>query len=273
MKKNLLLLVAFTVNMVCLAQTSTLPLVVEGRTWNQVSLILERPESESTPGYYKDIRGRWGRAVYGVDSYTIKGDIIMDGIVYKKLLSTDGEFICGLREEDGRVYERGWAWDPTGPEVLLFDFNAQPGDIFDDGIIGGGMGKMQVKQVKSVMIGGKSRRCLEMWEYEEGVEIIDGLADYWIEGIGCMNGPYFPFWWEMTSPQCLLLSCYDGDKCIFNIEDFLASFPTSMNPAVDAHHYIDPDTPIYDIQGRRVQGTPKKGVYMQNGKKVIISGH
>ena len=30
---------------------------------------------------------------------------------------------------------------------------------------------------------------------------------------------------------------------------------------------------IYDLSGRRVQGTPKKGVYMQNGKKVIISGH
>ena len=29
---------------------------------------------------------------------------------------------------------------------------------------------------------------------------------------------------------------------------------------------------IYDLSGRRVQGTPKKGVYIQGGKKVVISG-
>ncbi len=56
----------------------------------------------------------------------------------------------------------------------------------------------------------------------------------------------------LTGSQCLLLSCYDGDECIFNIEVFLASFPTGMNPTFDAHHDIDPDTPINDIQGRRV---------------------
>ena len=269
MKKKLLLLVAFFVNMVCLAQTSTLPLVVEGRTWSIVSLIpTESPESESTPGYYKDIKGRWGRDVFGGSTYTIQGDTIMDGIVYKKLLSTNGDFCCGLREEEGRIYKRAWAWDPTGPEVLFFDFNLQSGDIIKDPV--DELFLLQVKQVKNVMIGGKSRRCLEMWYYEEGVEITEGLADYWIEGIGCMDGPVGSTWSFAIGPQCLLLSCYDGDECIFNIEDFLASFPTSMNPAVDAHHDIDPDTPIYDIHGRRVQGTPKKGVYIQNGKKVVI---
>ena len=29
---------------------------------------------------------------------------------------------------------------------------------------------------------------------------------------------------------------------------------------------------FYDLSGRRVQGTPKKGVYIQNGKKMVISG-
>lgn len=27
---------------------------------------------------------------------------------------------------------------------------------------------------------------------------------------------------------------------------------------------------IYDLSGRRVKGTPKKGGYIQNGKKVVI---
>lgn len=268
MKKNLLLLVAFTVNMVCLAQTSTLPLVVEGRTWNLVSLIpTEVPGLESSPGCYKDIKGRWGRPVFGVDTYTLKGDTIMGGVTYTKLLFNE-VFFSGLREKESRVYSRS---SEKYPEVVVFDFNIQQGSIIKD--TEDEECCLQVKQVKDVIIGGKDRRCYEMWYYEEGEDVIDGLADYWIEGIGCMNGPGSPFWCYVIGPQSLLLSCYDGDECIFNIEDFLASFPTSMNPAVDAHHYIDPDTPIYDIQGRRVQGIPKKGVYMQNGKKVIISGH
>ena len=37
--------------------------------------------------------------------------------------------------------------------------------------------------------------------------------------------------------------------------------------------YTNHDTGLtYDLQGRRVQGTPKKGVYIQNGEKVVISG-
>ena len=265
MKKNLLLLVAFTVNMVCLAQTSTLPLVVEGRTWNHVSLIpTESPESESVSGYYKDIKGRWGRAVFGVDTYTLRGDTVMGGVTYKKLLINEF-FFSGLREKGGRLYSRS---SEKYPEELFFDFNLQPGSIIKDPEDEECC--LQVKQVKDVIIGGKSRRCYEMWYYEEGEEIIDGLADYWIEGIGCMNGPGSPFWCYVIGPQSLLLSCFDGDECIFNIEDFLASFPTGMNSIVAAHHYVGPDTPIYDIHGRRVQGKPKKGVYIQNGKKYVV---
>ena len=27
--------------------------------------------------------------------------------------------------------------------------------------------------------------------------------------------------------------------------------------------------PLFDLQGRRIQGSPKHGVYIQNGKKVM----
>ena len=37
--------------------------------------------------------------------------------------------------------------------------------------------------------------------------------------------------------------------------------PTSANDDIDL---------IYDLSGRRVQGTPKKGVYIQNGKKYVV---
>jgi len=53
------------------------------------------------PGYYKDIKGRWG--VGWPHTCEIKGDAIMGGTTYKKLF-LDGRFVSGLREEGGRVY-------------------------------------------------------------------------------------------------------------------------------------------------------------------------
>ena len=32
----------------------------------------------------------------------------------------------------------------------------------------------------------------------------------------------------------------------------------------------EPQSPLYDLQGRRVTGTPERGLYIRNGKKVWI---
>ncbi len=34
--------------------------------------------------------------------------------------------------------------------------------------------------------------------------------------------------------------------------------------------FIEPkDNPIHDLQGRRLNGIPQKGIYIQNGKKIV----
>lgn len=126
MKKYLLLLFAIASQMVSWAQDTTLPTVVEGRVWNVVRIIpAEPPESDTIPGYYKDIKGRWG--VGWPHTYEINGDTVMGETTYKKLF-LDGRFVSGLREEDGRVYECYWE---GYPEMRSFDFNLQSGDIYE----------------------------------------------------------------------------------------------------------------------------------------------
>ena len=207
MKTYLLLLLAFAMKMTSWAQDNMQPTVVDGRIWNVVSIHpAEPPESDSIPpGYYQDIKGRWG--IGFPHSYMLKGDTIMSGVAYKKLY-LDDRFVSGLREEDGRVYE---CYEDGLPELMAFDFNLQPGDIFKDEV--DEMYKMEVKLVRTHNFSGKNRRCMDMWIADEGQGIYDGLVDDWIEGIGCMNGPHFPFWWGASSGS-LLLSCYDGDECI-----------------------------------------------------------
>ena len=229
MKTYLLLLLAFAMKMTSWAQDNMLPTVVDGRIWNVVSIHpAEPPESDSIPpGYYQDIKGRWG--IGFPHTYMLRGDTIMNDVAYKKLY-LDDRFVSGLREEDGRVYERYWE---DVPEQLIFDFYLQPGEIFKDEV--DDMFQMEVKQVREVDVDGKSRKCMDMWAHMEGMEIVDGLVDYWIEGIGCMNGPHFPFWWEAIDSPSLLLSCYDGDECIFTIED-LKQFTSNPSSCPDDNH-------------------------------------
>jgi hypothetical protein len=269
MKRFWLLLFAITIKMAVVAQTTTLPMVVEGRTWNVVSINPAYP-SEATNGYY-DILGRKGR-VFDQSTYVLEGDTIMGGVTYKRLLS-GGKCILGMREEDGRIYERGQDWNS---EVLLYDFNAQPGDVFEDPDDGSGSSWMQVEQVGQVDVGGQSRRCLIMYSYymDPLLGTIKGgyFADYWIEGIGCTGGPYFTSWYMMIGNKPLLLSCYDGDECIFDIEEFAGFVTTSVEDIPRAVHSrsVSPDAPIYDLQGRRLSATPQKGVYIQHGKKRVV---
>ena len=258
MNKYLLLLYIITMNLTSVAQSNFEPMVVEGRVWNVVSIIpAEPPESDTIPGYYKDIKGRWGIGYH--HTYVLNGDTIMGGVTYKKLF-LDGRFVSGLREEDGRIYECYW---DDYPEMPAFDFHLQAGEIFKDEV--NDLVQMEVKQVRMFNFAGMNHRCMDMWTHVEGQDIIDGLVDYWIEGVGCMGGPHSPFWWDGT-PGSLLLSCYDGDECIFTAEDL--NQITNIQPAISEKP--SSSQKIYDLQGRQLTTTAQKGLYIVKGKKMFV---
>ena len=262
MNKVFFLLIAATVKMTSFAQNAIRPTVVEGRIWNVVSIRpAEPPESDSIPEcYYQDIHGRWGIGI--PHTYELKGDTVMGGVSYKKMYC-DGIFVSGLREEDGRIYECSWE-DVT--EALTFDFQLQPGGIVEDNLMGD-RAQMEVRQVREVDVDGRTYRCMDMWIHEVVYEVVQGLVDYWIEGVGCMNGPHNPFWWDAIGNQALLISCYDGDECIFS-QECLAQI-TGIRSAV-ANKPSDSSKGIYDLQGRRLLSAPAKGLYIQNGRKYLV---
>lgn len=260
MKKCIFMLIVVAMVQVSMAQTAFMPTVVEGRVWNVVSICpSEPPLSDTTPGYYKDIKGRWGIGI--PHTYVLKGDTVLGRVSYKKLF-LDGIFISGLREENGRIYECYWDGVPEQP---IFNYSLQTGDVFNDFVDDNT--KMQVKLVREVVINGKSHRCLDMWAYDEGHEVIDGLVDYWIEGIGCMGGPHFPFWWSAS--QLLLLSCYDGEECLFSYED-IHKMQTANIIAELKTNENNGDSLFYDLQGRRMTTPQRNGLYIKNGKKFVV---
>lgn len=79
-------------------------------------------------------------------------------------------------------------------------------------------------------------------------------------GIRCTNAP--TYYWTMFDHFRLYF--YGGNKTIVHIEDILQTSESESG-----------DGCIYDLSGRRIASTKqdfllKKGLYIQNGKKVLI---
>jgi hypothetical protein len=90
------------------------------------------------------------------------------------------------------------------------------------------------------------------------------LADIWVEGIGSHEGPMARWRWGSTTPEHRMVSCMQGDKLLFSHPDFFQTL--SVNPVLSRPR----TSSIYDLQGRRLQGKPEKGVYIQDGKKYLV---
>lgn len=110
----------------------------------------------------------------GYFGYQIKGDTIINGLNYKKLLDGCSEdYLAALREEDKRVYIIKKQED----ERLFFDFNLQEGDYMKSGSNGS---LYLVTKIDTIQIGETKRKRF----------VFDSVYETWIEGIGALEDFY-----------------------------------------------------------------------------------
>ena len=96
------------------------------------------------------------------------------------------------------------------------------------------------------------------------------MDTYRIEGVGGRHGP-------INSYEKLIndttQQCYEDGVCIFTKEDFDRAAWKGEESAI-----ASPSSPVpspatntaYDLQGRRVTGTPRPGIYIQQGRKRAV---
>ena len=71
------------------------------------------------------------------------------------------------------------------------------------------------------------------------------------------NRPFFYIISEQSTGSIFFIGQYMGEGNKTGISQMVKESSTTENPA------------IYDLQGRRIQGEPQKGFYIQNGKKIL----
>lgn len=114
--------------------------------------------------------------------------------------------------------------------------------------------------------GGRKQRCIWFNYIKNGKEK-SNLWDFMMEGVGSSTAPY----WNVTSPSGFdLIACTVGDAVLFwgdNADSWGLQRPTSISSLT--RHTAPLTKGCFDLSGRRLAAPPAKGLYIENGRKIM----
>ena len=162
-----------------------------------------------------------------------------------------------MYEKDCKVY----MWNNENEWNCKMDFGLSLGES---------MSTYKVLNVDTIEIKGIKRRRL-MFENQSASSDFPPLC--WVEGIGSPYTGPIGILGSATVPGsyygAIVLSIYDGDECIFTLDDFTKEAYHAEPVGINAINVSNTSAPVYDLQGRRIQGEPQKGMYIRGGKKYV----
>ena len=186
-------------------------------------------------------------------TYYLSGDTLFNGISCLKMYES------GKRNRyEGAVYEtdRKVFFCPAGRSdaVLLYDFGASKGEIVRSTW-------MEIKVIGDTLLNVESAsvRALQVVDVNhEGNEVL------WIEGVGCEKfGPLYPSGVVAEGNFDRLVCCMQGDRILYASPD-IPSRITAVSKSTSS------PLGLYDLLGRRVIGSPRPGIYIQQGRKRMV---
>lgn len=243
-----------------LAQTDVEPLLSESKVW--------------TMRYHLVVPPAYGD-VFSYAEYRVTGEITISGIPFKKVLTRS-------RQEDEEYPEEwkdaGFTIGQNGDKVYLhynsydddfictvMDFSLNRGDVFQLSMSSdpNDRSDFTVTEMSDVVLENSAdqtpRKCLHL--QPEGML---GWDEVWIEGIGSLTGGLMgTAIYRASGTYPNLMRCVDNDKLLFE-------YGTTTSMAQPPIKHSVASSRIHDLQGRRVNSLSAKGIYIQNGRKVVV---
>ena len=271
MKKGIMKLLTATLLFLCASATAYAqqqyeyhPYVKEGKVWNYevTETYIDEMAALASKKYDRTCR--------------IEGDTIVGGRPCKKFITTqqDTTWQTYIYEENQCVYEYLPIYinNVAQPSRWMksYDFSMREGDelIWYDEEGGYRHSTYQVVSADTIFVKNRFyRRIYIGLMYDE-----EAKGHPWTEGIGTHNGSLeFVVAIDGRFPRysLRLKSVVEDGEVIFEYEDFGAKPVTSgIHESVLATDEGNLDK-TFDLQGRRV-ANPQKGIYVRNGKKVVV---
>lgn len=239
---------------------------------------------------YKDNAG-------GELTHKIHGTFEADGKTYYTLyrvfsgLSFEGwyqhfTYPIGLREENGKVYAHFSTFEKAVEklrvmdffktdvlpyqlteegELLLYDFTLRVGDRYPTSA---GFGTVIVNRVDTIMISdGTGRKLLTL---SNGFRIL--------EGVGCIDTDELVFYLydhhtlveEAEDWYVALYQYRVNGSVVYEIGDDPSFRSTAIIDCIAPMEKLSVNKGIFDLQGRRLGVKPRKGAYIENGRKKVV---
>ncbi len=96
-----------------------------------------------------------------------------------------------------------------------------------------------------------------------------GVPDWGVEcleSVGYNIDPFCTDRWFTMSPR--LESCHEDGECVFKGKDFGTFIPLDISTMTIS--VKDSGNNFYDLQGRRINSLPVKGIYIRDGRKYVV---
>ena len=216
------------------------PFLEEGKVW--------------TYHYYNDFTGK---EYY--ESLTVAGDTVIGDKSYKRIANVaTGRFEYALREDGRKVYIK-YPRDEKNKEELIYDFGLNVGDTFQPNWSDEAEDQATVVAVDTIVVGNRAFRVLDV-----RLNGYDSWINWWVEGIGGME--------HLSTNFPMIGNYYCFSSCQLNGETILTHKDVRTVGIRDQifMNGKERDTPLYDLQGRPLTDKPASGVYIENGKKVVV---
>ena len=229
----------------------------------------------------------------------IDGDTLIDGERWCKVYNTTGwavfdkSYYMAIRDVGQKVYAIAKG---SRRSRLLYDFNVKEGSVLRCGVEGNAFGclldageqpdtllgfefmaYLRVESIDTVSMYGKDRRrfkltMLDAFKDDFLPEEDGGVRGniVWVEGVGSGAGPFMP--WTPILPNSEIpfmdIYCAIGKSPVFSTKGFYDGYETS--PVVSSHYSPVLNNPVFGLQGRRLGAKPRKGIYIENGRKQVV---
>ena len=171
-----------------------------------------------------------------------------------------------IRDVDGKIYLLQGEDTPEGTIVdenvschLIMDFTLKEGEELRT-FNGTDSVTYQVIAVSDTIFENSTDHRLRHCIYVKSDQ--EPEYDCWVEGIGSLYYGIMGVRNLTSDSTSRLLQCSHNGKTLYAAEDETTGIKETRNPRKS-------NPAIFDLQGRRILGEPKHGVYIQNGKKVM----
>ena len=239
--------------------------------------------------------GKWWETQVGgikenVYDCFIEGDTLINGDNWKKVYKGVGwpgglyAYYAAIRDEGKKVYAIA---EGSNRPRLLYDFGLKVGDLARCGVESNDFAclldkddkfdkllgypfaaYLRVESIDTIKARGQEFRrfTLRLLDfYEERVMFAAPVI--WVEGIGSGAGPFSP--WLPMPTTGIMINCKEGRDAMLLYPKDLQDF---QEPNAIRSEYSDMNERdvIFNLLGRQLQSKPERGVYIQDGRKVVI---